>query len=70
MKHPKKLYQARREDALVNNPSLRGSVSSMIGRNTFSLTFNADVATALDIGHKDSLTYEVMGKQLIIRKRE
>jgi hypothetical protein len=42
----------------------------MIGRNTFSLTFNADVASALDIGHRESLSYEVMGKQLIIRKME
>ena len=70
MKHPKKVYQPRREDSLVNNPSLRGSVSCMIGRNTFSLTFNSDVATALDIGHKESLSYEIMGRQLIIRKME
>jgi hypothetical protein len=70
MKHAKKLSQQKREDNLVNNPSLHGSVSSMIGRNTFSLTFNADVASALDIGHKESLRYEVMGKQLIIRKME
>jgi hypothetical protein len=34
------------------------------------LTFNSDVATALDIGHKESLSYEIMGRQLIIRKME
>ena len=70
MKHAKKMSQQRREDNLVDNPSLQGSVSSMIGRNTFSLTFNADVASALDIGHKEPLSYEVMNKKLIIRKME
>ena len=70
MKHGKKLSQQGREHNLVNNPSLLGSVSSMIGRNTFSLTFNIDVANALDIEHKESLSYEVLGKQLIIRKME
>ncbi|HEV2877866.1 MAG TPA: hypothetical protein VGW09_11375 [Nitrososphaeraceae archaeon] len=70
MKHPKKLYLSRREDSSVQNPIVRGFVSSMIGRNTFSLTFNADVAAALNIEHKDSLSYEVTGKELIIRKME
>jgi hypothetical protein len=40
----------------------------MIGKDTISLTFNIDVATALKFGHKESLRYEVTGDHLIIRK--
>ena len=69
MKHPKKqLYQKFNGPTEQNNPSNSGTVTSMVGKDTFSLTFNIDVASALDIGHKETLKYEVNGDQLIIRK--
>jgi hypothetical protein len=40
----------------------------MVGKGTFSLTFNLDVATALDFDHKETLRYEVSGDRLVISK--
>jgi hypothetical protein len=69
MKHPKKqLYQKFNVSTEQNNPSNSGTVTSMVGKDTFSLTFNIDVASALDIDHKETLKYEVSGDQLIVRK--
>jgi hypothetical protein len=69
MKHPKKqLYQKFDGTKEQNNALNSGTVTSMVGKDTFSLNFNIDVATALDFDHKETLRYEVSGDRLIIRK--
>jgi hypothetical protein len=40
----------------------------MVGKDTVSLTFNINVAIALNFEHKESLRYEVIGNRLIIMK--
>jgi hypothetical protein len=40
----------------------------MIGKNVFTLTFNVDVAHALNFGHNESLNYKIINNQLIIKK--
>jgi hypothetical protein len=70
MKHPKR-QQRQRFDVGVEQSNLSriGTVTSMVGKDTFSLTFNSDVATALDFDHKETLRYEVSGDRLVISKR-
>jgi hypothetical protein len=69
MKHPKKqFYQKLHGSTEQNNATNNGTVTSMVGKDTFSLTFNIDVATALDFDHKETLRYEVSGDRLIIKK--
>jgi hypothetical protein len=69
MKHPKRQPSQKFNGGLENkgNPQ-RGTVASMVGKDTFSLTFNINVATALNFEHKESLRYEVIGDRLIITK--
>jgi hypothetical protein len=69
MKHPKRQQRQRFNDgAEQSNLSQNGTVTSMVGKDTFSLTFNSDVATALDFDHKETLKYEVSGDKLVISK--
>jgi hypothetical protein len=69
MKHPKKQQRQRFSEGVEqNNMSRNGTVTSMVGKDTFSLTFNSDVATALDFDHKETLKYEVSGDRLVISK--
>jgi hypothetical protein len=69
MKHPKRQSNQKFNGGLENkDASLRGSVTSMVGKDTFSLTFNINVATALNFEHKESLKYEVLGERLVITK--
>ena len=69
MKHPKRQSNQRFNGGLENkDTSLRGTVTSMVGKDTVSLTFNINVATALNFEHKESLRYEVIGDRLIITK--
>lgn len=69
MKHPKRQqHQRLNESVEQNNVSRNGTVTSMVGKDTFSLTFNLDVATALDLDHKETLRYEVIGDRLVISK--
>jgi hypothetical protein len=69
MKHPKKQQRQRFSEGVEqNNMSRNGTVTSMLGKDTFSLTFNSDVATALDFDHKETLKYEVSGDRLVISK--
>jgi hypothetical protein len=42
----------------------------MIGKNVFALTFNVDVALALNFKHNESLSYEIVNDRLIIKKRD
>ena len=65
MKHPKRQSN---DSAEYRGAPQNGTVTSMIGKDTVSLTFNIDVATALNFGHKEPLRYEVIGDRLIIRK--
>jgi hypothetical protein len=65
MKHPKRQSTGGAE---YRGAPQNGTVTSMIGKDTVSLTFNIDVATALNFGHKEPLRYEVTGDRLIIRK--
>ena len=69
MKHPKRQSNQRFNGGLESkDTSLRGTVTSMVGKDTVSLTFNINVATALNFEHKESLRYEVIGDRLIITK--
>jgi len=69
MKHPKRQTTQRFNGGLENkSSSLSGTVTSMIGKDTVSLTFNINVAAALNFEHKESLRYEVIGNRLIITK--
>jgi hypothetical protein len=69
MKHPKRQSNQKFNGGLQNkDASLNGTVTSMIGKDTVSLTFNINVATALNFEHKEPLRYEVMGDRLIITK--
>jgi hypothetical protein len=69
MKHPKRQSNQRFNGSLVNRGnSLSGTVTSMVGKDTVSLTFNINVATALNFEHKESLRYEVIGDRLVITK--
>jgi hypothetical protein len=69
MKHPKKqLHQKLNESPEPNDALHDGTVTSMVGKGTFSLTFNIDVATALNFDHKETLRYEVIDDRLIVRK--
>jgi hypothetical protein len=68
MKHPKKqLRDSNRGGG--QNTIQSGAVTSMIGKETFSLTFNIEVANKLNFKHNESLDYEIIGNRLIIRKR-
>jgi hypothetical protein len=70
MKHPKRQQRQRFDESVKqSNLSSNGTVTSMVGKDTFSLTFNSDVATALDFDHKETLRYEVSGDRLVISKR-
>jgi hypothetical protein len=69
MKHPRRqMHQRFNEGLEQTNLSRNGTVTSMVGKGTFSLTFNLDVATALDFDHKETLRYEVNGDRLVISK--
>jgi hypothetical protein len=70
MKHPKRQHRQKFDVGVEkSNLSRIGTVTSMIGKDTFSLTFNSDVATALDFDHRETLRYEVSGDRLVISKR-
>jgi hypothetical protein len=69
MKHPKRQSNQKINGGLENkDTSLSGTVSSMVGKDTVSLTFNINVAMALHFEHRESLRYEVVGDRLIITK--
>ena len=67
----RKIKHHRRETNKVskeNDNIGSGNVTSMIGKNVFTLTFNVDVARALNFRHNESLNYEIINNQLIIKK--
>jgi hypothetical protein len=42
----------------------------MIGKSVFTLTFNIDVARTLNFKHNESLSFNIIGNQLIIKKND
>jgi hypothetical protein len=71
MKHPKKQLRQKHDSKTGGgqNTIRSGAVTSMVGKDTFSLTFNIEVANTLNFKHNESLDYEIIGDRLIIRKR-
>ena len=73
MKHHKKQQRQREKEnnnSEQNNAISSGKVTSMIGKSVFTLTFNVDVARALNFQHNESLSYNIIGNQLIIKKED
>jgi hypothetical protein len=73
MKHHKKQQhpqQKKNNSNEKNNAISSGKVTSMIGKSVFTLTFNVDVARALNFQHNESLSYNIIGNQLIIKKED
>lgn len=73
MKHHKKQQhpqQKKNNSNEKNNAISSGKVISMIGKSVFTLTFNVDVARALNFQHNESLSYNIIGNQLIIKKED
>jgi hypothetical protein len=73
MKHHKKQQRPREKEnnnSEQNNAISSGKVTSMIGKSVFTLTFNVDVARALNFQHNESLSYSIIGNQLIIKKED
>jgi hypothetical protein len=69
MKHPKRQANVKFNGGTGQDVALlNGTVTSMVGKGTFSLTFNIDVAAALGFDHKETLRYEVSDDRLIIKK--
>lgn len=72
MKHPKKQQhpQQKKNNNEQNNNVSSGKVTSMIGKSVFTLTFNVDVARALNFKHNESLSFRIIDNQLIIKKND
>jgi hypothetical protein len=73
MKHHKKQQhpqQKKNNSNEKNNAISSGKVISMIGKSVFTLTFNVEVARALNFQHNESLSYNIIGNQLIIKKED
>ena len=72
MKHPKKQQhpQQKKNNNEQNNIVSSGKVTSMIGKSVFTLTFNVDVARALNFKHNESLSFRIIDNQLIIKKND
>ena len=73
MKHHKKQQhpqQKKNNSNEKNNAISSGKVISMIGKSVFTLTFNVDVARALNFQHNESLSFNIIGNQLIIKKED
>ena len=70
MKHHKKQQhpQQKKNSNEQNNIISSGKVTSMIGKSVFTLTFNVDIARALNFKHNESLSFSIIDNQLIIKK--
>jgi hypothetical protein len=66
MKHHKKQFGSSQQHK--SNPF--GNATAMIGKNILTLTFNIEVANRLDLKHNESLSYEIVNNQLVVRKKE
>jgi hypothetical protein len=73
MKHhkkPQRSQQKKNDTNEQNNIISSGKVTSMIGKSVFTLTFNIDVARTLNFKHNESLSFNIIGNQLIIKKND
>ncbi len=71
MKHHKKQQRSQHKKNNIseeNKAISSGKVTAMIGKSVFTLTFNVEVARALNFQHNESLSYNIIGNQLIIKK--
>ena len=71
MKHHKKQQRSQQKKNNIseeNKAISSGKVTAMIGKSVFTLTFNVDIARALNFQHNESLSYNIIGNQLIIKK--
>jgi hypothetical protein len=66
MKHHKKQFGSSQQQ----KSNIFGNATAMIGKNILTLTFNIEVANQLDLKHNESLVYEIVNNQLVVRKKE
>ncbi len=66
MKHHKKQFGSSQQ----HRSNVFGNATAMIGKNILTLTFNIEVASQLDLKHNESLAYEIVNNQLVVRKKE
>ena len=66
MKHHKKQFGSSQQ----HKSNVLGNATAMIGINILTLTFNIEVANQLDLKHNESVAYEIVNNQLIVRKKE
>jgi hypothetical protein len=66
MKHHKKQFGSSQQ----HKSNMFGNATAMIGKNILTLTFNIEVASQLDLKHNESLAYEIVNNQLVVRKKE
>jgi hypothetical protein len=66
MKHHKKQFGSSQQ----HKSNVFGNATAMIGKNILTLTFNIEVASQLDLKHNESLAYEIVNNQLVVRKKE
>jgi len=66
MKHHKKQFGSSQQ----HKSNVFGNATAMIGKNILTLTFNIEVASRLDLKHNESLAYEIINNQLLVRKKE
>ena len=66
MKHHKKQFGSSQQ----HKSNMFGNATAMIGKNILTLTFNIEVANQLDLKHNESVAYEIVNNQLIVRKKE
>jgi hypothetical protein len=66
MKHHKKQFGSSQQ----HKSNVFGNATAMIGKNILTLTFNIEVANRLDLKHNESVAYDIVNNQLIVRKKE
>jgi hypothetical protein len=66
MKHHKKQFGSSQQ----HKSNVFGNATAMIGKNILTLTFNIEVASQLDLKHNESLAYQIVNNQLVVRKKE
>ena len=66
MKHHKKQFGSSQQ----HKSNVFGNATAMIGKNILTLTFNIEVANRLDLKLNESVAYDIVNNQLIVRKKE
>ena len=65
MKHHKKQFGSSQQ----HKSNVFGNATAMIGKNILTLTFNIGVASQIDLKQNESLAYEIVNNQLVVRKK-